>query len=265
MVAGDLGTLIARRHPSVDGAVEGAFVLYRAEEDRFVLFTSYDSLFSTYNVRVAVADRISGPYRDFRGVSLTDLNAPPSSTGTKVLGSYQFDGGTGWLAPGHNSVLTQEGPGGAIEYFVVHHVRFAADPSQHAVQLRRLFFNAAGWPGISPQPFAGPGTETLPAPEPVAGPWSVLRFDPESTDLVPAVELELECLDSGKHGAAFSDGTPAHARLLLPGLPDGSGAAIELDAVVFGSWDWTRGQAALSFSGIDQYGVAWSGTKGNLS
>jgi arabinan endo-1,5-alpha-L-arabinosidase len=265
LVTGDLGTLIARRHPSVDGAVEGAFVLYRAEEHRFVLFTSYDSLFSTYNIRVAVADHITGPYRDFRGNSLTDLDAPPSSTGTKVLGSYQFDGGTGWLAPGHNSVFTQGGPGGAPEYFVVHHVRFATDPSQHVVQLRRLFFNAAGWPVISPQPYAGRGSEALTASEPVAGLWRVLRFGPESTDLVPVVELELECLASGKHGAAVSDGTPAHARLLLPGLPDGSGAAVELDAVVFGSWDWARGQAALSFSGIDQHGVAWSGTKGGLS
>ena len=269
LVTGDLGTLIARRHPSVDGAVEGAFVLYRAEEDRYVLFTSYDSLFSTYNVRVAVADHIAGPYRDFRGNSLTDLTAPPASIGTKLLGSYQFDGGTGWLAPGHNSVLTQDGPGGATEYFVVHHVRFAADPSQHVVQLRRLFFNAAGWPVISPQPFAGRGREALPAPEPVAGLWHVLRFDPESTDLVPAVPLELECpfegpSDSGQASAQQSDGTPARVRLRIAGPPVGSAAVVELDAVVFGSWDWARGQAALSFSGIDQHGVAWSGTKGDL-
>lgn len=269
LVTGDLGSLIARRHPSVDGAVEGAFVLYRAEEDRYVLFTSYDSLFSSYNVRVAVADHIAGPYRDFRGNSLTDLTAAPAATGTKLLGSYRFDGGTGWLAPGHNSVLTQDSPGGAPEYFVVHHVRFAADPSQHVAQLRRLFFNAAGWPVISPQPFAGRGREALPAPEPVAGLWHVLRFDPESTDLVPAVPLELDCpfqgpSGPGHAGVQHSDGTPARVRLRIAGLPDGSGAAVELDAVVFGSWDWTRSRVALSFSGIDQHGVGWSGTKGDL-
>lgn len=270
LVENDLGTVIARRPTSVEGAVEGAYVLYRPEEERYVLFCSYDSLFNSYNMRVGVSDSITGPYRDFRGNKLTELAAPPASVGTKVLGSYQFDGGTGWLAPGHNSVLTQEGPGGALEYFVVHHVRFAADPSQHVVQLRRLFFNAAGWPVISPQPFAGRGKESLPAPEPVAGLWRVLRFDPESTDLVRAVPLELECpfegsSHSGHTGAQQSGGAPSRVRLRIVGQSDGSAAAVELDAVVFASWDWARGRAALSFSGIDQHGVAWSGTKGDLS
>jgi arabinan endo-1,5-alpha-L-arabinosidase len=178
--------------------------------------------------------------------------------GTKVLGSHQFDGGTGWLAPGHNSVLTQEGPDGQAEYFVVHHVRFADDPTEHVVQMRRLFFNSAGWPVVSPQPFAGREAETLPEPEPVAGTWQVLRFDPDSTELVNAVDQELECLGITVPGAAVSDGTPVGTRLRTA-----SGA--ELDAVVFGSWDWSRSRPALSFSGIDQRGVAWSGTKGGAS
>ncbi|PTT65496.1 arabinan endo-1,5-alpha-L-arabinosidase [Arthrobacter sp. HMWF013] len=255
---GDPGTCIARRSQSVEGAVEGAYILYRPEEDRYVLFTSYDSLFSTYNVRVAVADRITGPYRDARGHSLTDLDAPPSSIGTKVLGSYQFDGGTGWLAPGHNSVLTQDGPEGQPEHFLVHHTRFAADPTQHVAQLRRLFFNAAGWPVVSPQPYAGRGSEVLAGPEAVAGTWQLLRFDPESTALVPAVAGELQSVGPGPE---VSDGSPVQATLRIAGAQDGSGAAIELDALLFGSWDWARSRPALSFSGIDRQGVAWSGTK----
>ncbi|HEY9358356.1 MAG TPA: arabinan endo-1,5-alpha-L-arabinosidase [Arthrobacter sp.] len=259
LVEGDLGAAIARRPKSVEGAVEGAFILRRPGDGRYVLFASYDSLFSSYNVRVAVADAITGPYRDSHGRAMTDLDAPPASVGTKVLGSHQFDGGTGWLAPGHNSVLTQDGPDGSREHFMVHHVRFAADPTEHVVQLRRLFFNAAGWPVVSPQPFAGRETETLPSPEPVGGTWQVLRFDPESTELVPAVAAELA---SGV--PMVSDGTPAPARLRIAGEQDGSGEAVELDAVVFGSWDPVRGSSALSFSGIDQHGVAWSGTKGGV-
>ncbi|WP_461188440.1 arabinan endo-1,5-alpha-L-arabinosidase [Arthrobacter sp. Z4-13] len=255
LVKGDLGTVIARRPKSVEGAVEGAFVLYRPEEHRYVLFCSYDSLFNTYNMRVGVADSIAGPYRDFRGTDMTDMDAPPAAVGTKVLGSYQFNGGTGWLAPGHNSILTQVGPDG-MEYFGVHHVRFAADPSQHVVQLRRVFFNASGWPVVSPQPFAGVQREMLPAPVPVAGIWQVLRFAPESAELVMAVAMELE---STTGDCAVSSGTPAQIRLctVTPG-PDG---AVELDAVVFGSWDWAGGRTALSFSGVDQHGVAWSGTR----
>lgn len=263
LVEGDLGSVIARRPKSVEGAVEGAFILRRPEDGRYVLFASYDSLFNTYNMRVAVADSITGPYRDFRGQLMTDVEAPPASVGTKVLGSYQFDGGTGWLAPGHNSVLTQKAADGSPEYFAVHHVRFAEDPSQHVVQLRRVFFTLSGWPVVSPQPFAGAQREALPAAVPVAGTWQVLRFAPESAELVPAIAMELGC--TGPERAVF-DGTPTRVRLhaITSAGPDSSvdlEGAGELDAVVFGSWDWARKRPALSFSGIDRDGVAWSGTR----
>ncbi|MCD5341803.1 arabinan endo-1,5-alpha-L-arabinosidase [Arthrobacter sp. AK04] len=255
-VAGDLGSVIARRPRSVEGAVEGAFILRSPQDGRYILFTSYDSLFTTYNVRVAVADHITGPYRDLRGIEMTDVDAPPAAVGTKVLASYQFDGGTAWLAPGHNSVLTQKGPDGSDEHFVVHHVRFAAEPSQHVVQVRRLFFTAAGWPVISPQPFAGLRSEAVPAPAEVAGTWQVLRFDPESTDIAPAVRMDLKCVEP--RSAEFR-GHPIAVRL-RPAGPAGK-PGTEIDAVVFGSWDWSRNRPALSFSGIDQRGVAWSGTR----
>ncbi len=249
LLEGDLGSLIARRDPSVEGAVEGAFIMYRPQEGRYVLFASYDSLFSSYNVRVAAAECITGPYRDIRGLAMTDLEAPPASIGTKILGSHRFDGATGWLAPGHSSVLTQDGPDGGDEHFLVHHTRFAADPSQHIVQLRRLFFNAAGWPVVSPQPYAGREREILGSPQLLSGRWQVVRFAPDSTDLVESVPLDLES-DSNEP----FDGGPAAVRLRAGDL--------DLDALVFVSWDWSRGAAALSFSGIDRHGVAWCGTKG---
>ncbi|MDF2051875.1 arabinan endo-1,5-alpha-L-arabinosidase [Arthrobacter sp. Cr_A7] len=254
---GDLGTCIASRPASVDRAIEGAFIIYRPHEDRYVLFCSYDSLFSTYNMRVAVADHITGPYRDVRGRSLTDMDVPPSTIGTKVLGSYRFDGGTGWLAPGHNSVLTQDGPDGTEEYFVVHHVRFADDPSQHVVQVRRMYFNAAGWPVVSPQPYAGRDSEVLQVPVPVNGSWQVLRFAPESTKVVEAVPLRVESRQDANAGQIVLDG-PERLFLLVQ---DPDVGTVELDAVVFPSWDWAGNRPALSFSGIAADGAVWSGTR----
>jgi arabinan endo-1,5-alpha-L-arabinosidase len=67
-------------------------------------------------------------------------------------------------------------------------------------------------------------------------------------------------LESTTGHCAVSAGAPAHIRLRTV-APIGGQDAVELDAVVFGSWDWTRGRTALSFSGIDQHGVAWSGTQ----
>jgi arabinan endo-1,5-alpha-L-arabinosidase len=230
--------------------------MYRPDEDRYVLFASYDSLFSTYNVRVAVAGSITGPYRDFNGAAMTDLEQEPGSIGTKVLGSYRFDGDTGWLAPGHNSVFTRPGQAGD-EHFIVHHVRFAEDPSQHAVQLRRLFFTEAGWPVVSPQPFAGEAEEVIKTPQAISGKWLVIRLDPSSTELVNAVAAEVDT-----DAAVLSDGSPANVMVRVSVELDGVALdGVDVDSVVFASWDWSKGQAALSFSGIDKDGVVWSGTK----
>ncbi|WP_299168171.1 arabinan endo-1,5-alpha-L-arabinosidase [uncultured Arthrobacter sp.] len=255
---GDLGTCIARRHPDVDRAIEGAFIHYRAEDDRYVLFVSYDSLFSTYNVRVAVAEEITGPFKDVNGAEMTDVDTEPHSVGTKILGSYRFDGDTAWLAPGHNSILTvPSGERNVEEQFMVHHVRFAEDPTQHLVQLRRVFTTANGWPIVSPQPYAGPDRETLPAPEGISGPWRVLRFAPESTDLVEAQSVTVH-----DDGGVTSAGEPRRVRLAVAGSDEDAGLDAVLDAVVFGSWDASRNRAALSFSGIDEHGVVYSGTQG---
>ena len=250
LTEGDLGTCIARRHSDVDRAIEGAFVQYRPEDDRYVLFVSYDSLFNSYNVRVAVAEEIIGPYRDASGAEMTDIDAAPHTVGTKILGSYRFDGGTAWLAPGHNSILTVPADDRADEQqFMVHHVRFAEDPTQHLVQLRRVFTTANGWPVVSPQPYAGPERETLPERAGISGTWRVVRFAPESTELV-----EAQALTVNDYRGAISGGEPRQMRLTVGGTG--------LDAVVFGSWDFSRNRPALSFSGVDQHGVVYSGTQG---
>lgn len=238
------GTLLARRPPSVDGAVEGAFILYRPQEDRFVLFVSCDSLFSTYNVRTAVAADITGPYLDRNGNALTDPGGDPAQTGTKILGSYGFEGGTKWLAPGHNSILA-DGEGS----FMVHHVRRADDPSHHEAQLRRVYFTRSGWPVVSPQPFAGRDTERLEAPSPVDGLWQVIRLDPLNTGVAEAEVLTVRApsLDA-------SDGTPAPLTLEVGGQ--------ELDAVLFAGRDWAAHRTVLCFSGLDANGTAWFGTRG---
>ncbi|TFC05627.1 arabinan endo-1,5-alpha-L-arabinosidase [Cryobacterium adonitolivorans] len=277
---GDLGTLIARRPVSVDRAIEGAFIVYRREEDRYLLFCSYDSLFDSYNVRVAVAEEITGPYTDVLGHSMTDLDSAlepcaAALIGTKVLGSHRFGDDTGWLAPGHNSILIEPGLAGSIadEYFMVHHVRFADDPTQHVVQLRRTFFTEAGWPVVSPQPFAGADPERLAVPVSLAGPWRAVRLAPESSALVNADTVTVTMAptvlvptgpDTADAPERLFDGRTELVRLVVGGTDTVGGAAsgTELDAVVFTSWDWANARPALSFSGLAADGVAWFGTRG---
>jgi arabinan endo-1,5-alpha-L-arabinosidase len=234
------GTLIARRPRSVDGAIEGAYVIER--DGRYFLFVSYDSLADTYSVRVGVSDRITGPYLDRQGRDMTSPEAADAQiTGTKVLGGLRFAGGAGLIAPGHNSIFAD-----GDDTFMVHHVRLADDPTRHEAQVRRVHWTASGWPVVSPLPYAGTETEVLPAPETIAGEWEAVRFAPEVSELVDSRRVRV-----------VADGAvdrSAHARELLV---DG----VRLDAVVFVGGDPVTGRAVPAFSGIDVDGVVWSGVK----
>ncbi|PYI39271.1 arabinan endo-1,5-alpha-L-arabinosidase [Arthrobacter psychrolactophilus] len=259
-VAGAKGSLIAVRDVAVEGSVEGAYVLYRKETGKYVLFASYGSLFDSYNVRVAVADSMEGPYRDALGASLTDLDLEPWQAGTKILGSWKFDGGPTWIAPGHNSVLVEQSVGGE-EYFMVHHVRFAdhgaAQTVEHTAHLRRMFFTDGGWPVVSPHIFQGADKEILSAEEPIAGLWQAARFTPESEETAESSRVLIRVL-SGPEGSA---GEVVRCRLAL--TAGGSGEPVTVDAVVFGAWDDSGQKSVLSFSGIDAGGHAWFGSKGD--
>lgn len=250
------GVLIARRPQSVDGAIEGAYVLHRDQDDRYVLFVSFDSLVDTYSVRVGVADEITGPYRDHQGRDLTSpCDDEALVTGTKILGGLRFPGGVGLIAPGHNSIFHD---GDAT--FMVHHVRFADDPTLHEAQVRRVHWTASGWPVVSPHPFAGLGTERLAVAEPVAGEWDAVRFAPETSTMVDARRVHCESTLS-------CEGDPVAASLTLR-VPadadadvDAEAVAVVLEAVVFGAWDPVARRTVLAFSGIDESGVVWSGSQ----
>ncbi|MGN8025325.1 arabinan endo-1,5-alpha-L-arabinosidase [Microbacterium sp. 22242] len=247
------GALIARRPASVDGAIEGAYILYRAEEDRYVLFCSYDSLASTYSVRVGASREITGPYLDANDRPLVAAEGQdPLETGTKVLGGHRFPGGTGLIAPGHNSILRD---GDAT--FMVHHVRLADDPAQHEAQIRRLHFTSSGWPVVSPHPFAGAERELLDAPAAVAGRWQVIRWDPRDAGMLASTRAEVV------RTGLLTDGEPASAtlRLQVDATDEGEGRRVDLDAVVFGAWDPVAARTVLVFGGIDADGIVWSGSQ----
>lgn len=243
---GEVGTLIARRPASVDGAVEGAYIVYRPEEDRFVLFVSYDSLFDSYSVRVAVADEVTGPYLDANGRALTDTaDSDPDAVGTKILGGHRFPGGTAWIAPGHNSVFRD-----GSRLFLVHHVRRADDPTRHEAQIRRVHVTASGWPLVSPHPYAGDHAERLPHAESVDGEWHVVHLDPAKRGVEASVPLRVR-------GAAHTDGQAVTTPLIV----QAEGGDLVLDAVVFGAWDPVAQRPVLAFAGLDASGTVWTGSK----
>ncbi|WP_418277717.1 arabinan endo-1,5-alpha-L-arabinosidase [Isoptericola jiangsuensis] len=262
------GRLVARRAPRVDnGAVEGAFVLPRPGGG-WALLVSYDSLASGYHVRAAVADAVTGPYRDRAGHLMTDLDAEPWSVGVPVLSGHRLTDGPGILAPGHGSVLTETvDVGQGAEHAAgrtagrtvprqtfVHHVRDADAPTEHRLQIRRLLWTHDGWPLVSPQPWAGPAREV---DDPAA--W------PTGTDVLDGSwELLEPGADPGRVQAGRTAGLGARDQVRSHGAGRFSWTAqdgAQVSAVVHPGWDAVRDRPALVLTALDDAGRVVVGTK----
>ncbi len=155
------------------GGVEGPFVFYNATTEYYYLMTSDGSLrrddgFADYNMRVARSKNPDGPYTDITGA---DVSARYGG-GNKLAGNYQFSGGTGYGAMGHNSVTKKDG-----KYFVVYHARTreAGDKVSlgHRLQVNQLFFNEEGWPVLSPNRYAGESAGLITAAQ-AAGDYDIV-------------------------------------------------------------------------------------------
>ncbi|MCA5892509.1 arabinan endo-1,5-alpha-L-arabinosidase [Isoptericola sp. NEAU-Y5] len=244
------GRCLARRPRAADGAVEGAFVLPRPGGG-WALLVSYDSLAGSYHLRAAVADRVTGPYRDRGGLDLADLDAAaadPWAVGVPVLSGHRLAGGRGLLGPGHASVLTEPAPGApGVRQLLVHHVRDADAPTEHRVQVRRLVWTHDGWPLVSPQPWAGTGREQddesrWPTdPTVLDGPWESFAPGADATHVQDGVIGPLP--------------RRADVRVVAPGrfawlADDGA----HVSAVVHPGWDAVRGRATLCLSTLDDRG-----------
>ncbi|WP_234998682.1 arabinan endo-1,5-alpha-L-arabinosidase [Demequina sp. NBRC 110057] len=245
--ASDLGTLIARRAPSVDTAIEGPYVIPRPGGG-WALIVSYDSLVSTYHVRVAVADAIEGPYVDADGRSMTDLEGDPERIGLTVLASHRLEATPGLLGPGHAAVLTEPG-----RQLLVHHTRLPDEPRQHEVQVRRLVWTQQGWPLVAVQPWAGEhendDESTWPADaSALVGEWEIVDY-----------ELPTQEVQASRRIVVTADavaGLTSHGRGRFTRGGDES-----VDAVVFPAWDAARGVPSLSFAARAPHGAVVVGTK----
>lgn len=188
---GDLGTRIASRPRSVEGAIEGPYLSYRpgSSDNPYLAFVSFNSLVNTYDVRVAASKSPTGPYLDRDGQALVSsdidgspLTNQPDRVGTLLLAGHGFHGHEGLIAPGHNSVF-QDDSGAS---FMVHHVRYEAAPKEHSAQIRRMFWLTSGWPAVSPLPYCAENanhTEVLESRS-YQGNWEVVDFSWEP-DMVP--------------------------------------------------------------------------------
>lgn len=242
------GKLIAKRHGSVEGAIEGPYIIYNPVYDYYYLFVSYDSLFSTYHIRVARSKHMEGPYVDVQDHEMTNTTLPPNDIGMKVLGSYQFDGGPGWIAPGHNSILKDND-----DYYVVHHVR-VENKKGHFLHIRKIGWTADGWPLISPQRYAGERERPITIKE-ATGMWECLYFDKNSNIKVTA---------QNKYFSPIRDDPSVYIEehILENHFTLSVDNQLPIEGMMMSSWDWEKWTETIVFMGKDRKGYVMIGKRG---
>ena len=152
-----VGKQIACRPKWNDGAIEGPYIIYHPDTDYYYLFVSYGSLTADYNIRVGRSKCITGPYLDYNGKDMVDIEDESCTRGLMISCGYRYLTGQAYMGPGHNSVLLRENG----EMFLVSHIRklsFNADPGPGLLQIRKMIMTPDGWPIALGQPY---NAETL--------------------------------------------------------------------------------------------------------
>ncbi len=161
--------------------IEGPFIEYNPDTDYFYLFLSYGGLNSNddYNMRVFRSRNPDGPFLDPAGND--PATAPVSGWkdyGLTFAGGWQFlpvpgesnQSPTGYLSPGHNSVIKDPDTGKWFNFF---HTRFLGQGEAHQVRVHQFFFNEDGWPVMAPHRYAGETQGSYTAEE-VAGSYKTI-------------------------------------------------------------------------------------------
>ena len=163
----DKGHLIARRANYKKDNLEAPEIMYNKELDKYYLFTSYDPLMTTYNVRVAMADAPEGPFFDYNGFDIKDTtNNLPILTAP-----YQFENHPGWAGTAHCGIIDS----GDGQYFMIHQGRLSPRNHMMALHLREMFFTENGWPVVSPQRYVHNQQQVITYPD-FYGEWEIIRI-----------------------------------------------------------------------------------------
>lgn len=247
----DKGKNIAQRNASVSGAIEGSYIIYNEEQKKYYLFVSYGSLSSDYNVRVGRADNIEGPYLDSNGKDMTDTSSTNTDeVGNKILGGYKFGDSEGWMAPGHNSVLNDNG-----NYYIVHHVRTEKNKDWFYLNVRKILWSEDGWPIISPERYAGEKEQKIEEAA-LIGNWQVILHDKENNNIIPSVQYEFKGSNKIKGEKQSGKWELTGDNNIIVEIPNSNGEKVEYRGKVIPSWDWENKKETLIFTVINKNGVA---------
>lgn len=255
----DKGHLVAKRANSKKDNLEAPEIIYNPNFKKYYLFTSYDPLMTTYNVRVGRSDKPEGPFLDFFGNDLRDtINHYPLLTYP-----YQFKNHAGWAGVGHCSVFENE----QGEFFMAHQGRLSPENQLMDLHIRALKWTKDGWPVTSPERFAGEIQLNITTTD-IVNRWEVIRLDVSKKqrnleagqilwgeNLLNSEELntsqQITLTTSGKVTGDWQGrwqyNTITGLKIVL------KGETIQ-NLIVFAGHDWENQTETLLFAGLDHNG-----------
>jgi arabinan endo-1,5-alpha-L-arabinosidase len=254
----DQGHLIARRANYKVDNLEAPEIIYHPELKNYFLFSSYDPLMTTYNVRVGRSDKPEGPFFDFNGQNLSD-----TTNNFPVLTSpYRFDNHPGWAGTGHCGVLRSEDG----RFFMFHQARLSPQNAMMDLHVRDVFFTPDGWPVVSPERYTGSKTRHFDDKD-LVGEWEIIRIlEPIRERLLEAGQvlfgeggLKEKEYNRSIHLIFTNDGQVeeggkwsfSRQKQLLKLNLEGE----EMDnLIIFAGHDWENEKETILFSGLDKRG-----------
>lgn len=253
-----IGVCVARRPKWQSGAIEGPYMVYNEEFGYYYLFVSYGSLKSDYNIRVGRSRNITGPFVDFNGRELTDIDDQDNTVGNLIFAGYAWNEGTAYMGPGHNSVLNDNG-----EWYVVCHIReknFTKSPEPSTMQIRKLFWSEDGWPYTCAQVYCGERQQELLE--------SVLIGEYEKIQFVPALPQGISTAVPMKLGEnGYYECCSIQGKWYFDGKDR---ITIEYgnnkeQCIVTATWSHETGERTIAISGINDKGnVIWCKKQGEF-
>lgn len=246
-----VGTRIMSRYRGIGGP-EGPYIIYNEDTGYYYLFTSYDSLSDTYQIRVARSKNITGPYVDQNGNNVDRFDDDESEAGNtygyKLIGSYQFPFGTNYYGPGHNSVLNNDG-----KWYLVHHVRTVKN-GYATLNVRPIIWNEDGWPMTTPERYQGDNNSSFDASN-IAGQWDFISIGDNTNALLSSSKLTLDSDKTAVLGDITGTWEYDSGKLVIT-----LGEEI-ITAYVSAAYDSDNGYSTLQFTGTNQNNITKWGKK----
>jgi arabinan endo-1,5-alpha-L-arabinosidase len=256
--SGDKGVRKVRRgitNGIINGNLEGAEIIYNAQNSMYYLFVAYDWLSTKYNVRVFRSSNPDGPFLDFNGVNVDNQ----ADNGPMIIAPYKFNGHGGWQGVSHCSVFQDNG-----QFYIAHQGRPTINPLFMVLHVRKLFWTADDWPVASPERYAWEDNANVPK-DSITGQWErisleyrvVPGFDREQTnpDLQISESLTIDAAGT-VNGSSASTWTYTAPWLRI----NWSGGGIDKVFVQKGR-DWENKKSSYIFTGLNEAGTVIWGKK----